>query len=507
MSAVEKAQPDEPGDRHRCEHEQPDRLEEQLGERSEIWSGDPEQAVLVGVLVADDVRVGKRERVPERPEVEEQGRQHAHERAARVGAEAGQPGFSEDRVDADDRTHEGDRELGGGGQAGEQPGEADVEEPGRCAPFGPEHGEGREGQRRRERVREQHRRERQHHRRQPERHGGGGPVARLQPPGDAGDEQEQDERGEDRSEQLQVPDLRPGFPDRIGAARRLQQQVGGKDREREARRLRGVVVAVDQREIAGSVLGHPALADLEPRLVDVGRAVRQRADERVVRALVPAEVLHRDHVDESDRGDRQEPCVEADPGERRGGARVHRVEPTSGSGAANRTLAERLDAVLRALAREGTAARGSRHRRRGLAVSHSASSRVRLRRTRARRPNSLLRVFPSTRRRTCRLGVRCSERQCHVGRGQVLQPERSNQRRWHGRPGLLDEAQERDPSRRVGSHSPSGRNRPTESASSGARRSRRRLRMTCLGRGRRHGRDRSSGSRQVLPSRRWGPRS
>jgi hypothetical protein len=72
-------------------------------------------------------------------------------------------------------------------------------------------------------------------------------------------------------------------------------------------------VAVDEREVAGAVVRHAALPDLEPRPVDVRRAVRERADESVVRALIPAQVLHRDQVDAADGRDREDRRVGSNP--------------------------------------------------------------------------------------------------------------------------------------------------------------------------------------------------
>jgi hypothetical protein len=150
-----------------------------------------------------------------------------------------------------------------------------------------EHGEGREAEERRQRVREEHGPVWEQQRPGPERDGGRRAVARLDPLGQLRDQQQQEHRRQDRPDEPEGPEHAGGVARRPDACA-FEHDVRGQRRQRETGRLVRVDVTVDLGDVV-----RDDVADLEPRLVDPRRPLRERAHERVV-GVLPGSVAVRE---------------------------------------------------------------------------------------------------------------------------------------------------------------------------------------------------------------------
>ncbi len=224
-----------------------------------------------------------------------------------------------EQVQAEDGPDEEQRVLRRDRVADQQAGEAEQRRARRSVALADHQREGREAEHRGEDMGEQEGRQRQRERAEAEEHRRGRPVARLVALGDAPDEQQQDEPGQDVPPQpdevdhlvvsglgLRVP--RPGV-----GIQAVEDVVPGQREEREPRRAGRVPVALVEDLVSGVVLVG----------IDRRPAVVERAQQVVVRGLVPAEALDDRREGEPHEHDRRErePPRSAAPGANRRRAR------------------------------------------------------------------------------------------------------------------------------------------------------------------------------------------
>ena len=296
----------------RREREQSPRTEQELHGGAGVGHVDSEEAALVLL----EPRIGDpRERAEGHLVVDQQG-QHPGQPAEHVGHEPAQRGsqvpHARQRVGGQDDGDQSRGILGRHGGAGEQPGPSQRERArlARAQTRMEEKRKRGEDQRRGEDVSEQRRGVREQQRPATDGHGGERAEPRLDPLGDRPHRQQQDQPGQDRTPEAEQPD-RPVVlmgPDRHHGAARQPGQV-----QHLVCRLRPVGQP-------GCAVGVPVPVDLDlvvglgvvDVVVDEDGAVRERLDQRVVGSLVPADLLDRRRVNQSDGEDRQESgCPEA----------------------------------------------------------------------------------------------------------------------------------------------------------------------------------------------------
>ena len=166
----------------------------------------------------DGVAIGELERVAECPEVEGQHRQRPHHGAGAVGGPAADPVVQARSAVADrlareciaeqDDTDQPGLEFECDGEPGQEAGESHHPPARRAIPLLHQHTERREGEARRDHVREEFAREGHHHRREAQGDRGGGAVTGQEAVRRPAHQQEQEDRGDHRREQGEGPDDR-----------------------------------------------------------------------------------------------------------------------------------------------------------------------------------------------------------------------------------------------------------------------------------------------------------
>jgi hypothetical protein len=171
-------------------------------------------------------------------------------------------------------------------------------------PLTPEKHPGREAERRREHMGEEQGRKRQQQCARAGRNGRGEPVSGSDEVADATEQQEQERRGQHAADQPERPersDRLAGDPrqprHQFERARPIEQDVERECHEREARRLRRVIVAVDPGDVARLVAVR----------IDRSGPVGERAHQRVRRVLVPPDALWQARAREHERRERGQP--------------------------------------------------------------------------------------------------------------------------------------------------------------------------------------------------------